>query len=64
MKNHYCLIQNGHMIAQVMEIWERLWKKVSQSREQKRRRILESWKRDKLKENTEEIEKGFQIRFG
>ena len=25
---------------------------------------LESWKQDKLKEYTQEIEKGFQIRFG
>lgn len=64
MKNHYYLIQIGHMIAQVMEAWESLWKKVRQSREQKHRRILESWKQDKLKEYTQEIEKGFQIRFG
>lgn len=64
MKNHYYLIQIGHMIAQVMEAWESLWKKVKQSREQKHRRILESWKQDKLKEYTQEIERGFQIRFG
>lgn len=64
MKNHYYLIQIGHMIAQVMEAWENLWKKVKQSREQKHRRILESWKQDRLKEYTQEIEKGFQIRFG
>lgn len=64
MKNHYYLIQIGHMIAQVMEAWESLWKKVKQSREQKHHRILESWKQDKLKEYTQEIEKEFQIRFG
>lgn len=52
MKNHYYLIQIGHMIAQVMDSWESLWKKVKQSREQKHRRILESWKQDKLKEYT------------
>ena len=63
-KNHYYLIQIGHMIAQVMEAWESLWKKVRQSREQKHRRILESWKQDKLKETMQEIEQGFQIRFG
>ena len=51
-------------VAQVMEAWESLWKKVKQSREQKHRRILESWKQDKLKEYTQEIERGFQIRFG
>ena len=64
MKNHYYLIQIGHMIAQVMEAWESLWRKVKQSREQKHQRMLESWKQDKLKESTQEIEKGFQIRFG
>lgn len=64
MKNHYYLIQIGHMIAQVIEAWESLWKKVRQSREQKHHRILESWKQDKLKEYTQEIEKEFQIRFG
>lgn len=64
MKNHYYLIQIGHMIAQVMEAWEELWNKVRQSREQKHRRILESWKREDLKDYTQEIEKGFQIRFG
>lgn len=63
-KNHYYLIQIGHMIAQVMEAWESLWKKVMQSREQKHRRILESWKQDKLKETMQEIDQGFQIRFG
>lgn len=63
-KNHYYLIQIGHMIAQVMEAWESLWKKVRQSREQKHRRILESWKQDKLKETMQEKEQGFQIRFG
>ena len=63
-KNHYYLIQIGHMIAQVMEAWESLWKKVTQSREQKHRRILESWKQDKLKETMQEIDQGFQIRFG
>lgn len=63
-ENHYYLIQIGHMIAQVMEAWESLWKKVKQSREQKHHRILESWKQDKLKEYTQEIEKEFQIRFG
>ena len=38
MKNHYYLIQIGHMIAQVMEARESPWKKVRQSREQKHRR--------------------------
>lgn len=44
-KNHYYLIRIGHMISQIMEAWEKLWKKVKQSREQKHRRLLEAWKR-------------------
>lgn len=50
LKNHYYLIQIGHMISQIMEAWEDLWKKVKQSREQKHRRILEDFKKIRLKE--------------
>ena len=46
MKNHYYLIQIGHMIAQIMECVERIWRHIKQSREQKHRRILESFKKD------------------
>lgn len=60
-KNHYYLIQIGHMISQVMEAWGKLWEKVGQSREQKHRRLLESWKQERLKEFV--VEEGFQIRF-
>lgn len=49
-KNHYYLIQIGHMISQIMEAWEKLWGKVRQSREQKHRRLLESGKGERLKE--------------
>lgn len=62
-KNHYYLIQTGHMISQVMEAWEKLWKGIRQSREQKHRRILESFKETRLKEKTAELEGRFQIRF-
>ena len=62
-KNHYYLIQIGHMISQVMEAWEKLWKGIRQSREQKHRRLLESFKETRLKEKTGELEKRFQIRF-
>lgn len=41
-KNHYYLIQIGHMISQIIEVWEKLWEKVKQSREQKHRRLLEA----------------------
>lgn len=60
-KNHYYLIQIGHMIAQMIEAWEKLWKKVKQSREQKHRRLLEAWKQERLEEYVTEEE--FQIRF-
>ena len=50
LKNHYYLIQIGHMISQVMEAWESMWKKVKQSRKQKHQRILEDFKRIKVKE--------------
>lgn len=31
LKNHYYLIQIGHMIAQILEGWESLWKGIRQS---------------------------------
>lgn len=60
-KNHYYLIQIVHMISQIMEAWEKLWGKVRQSREQKHRRLLESWKEERLKECM--TEEKVQIRF-
>lgn len=62
-KNHYYLLQIGHMIAQVMEAWEMLWAKSRQSLEQKHKRILESMKGSRLKENILELEKRIQIRL-
>lgn len=62
-KCHYYLIQIGHMISQVLEAWEKLWKNVKQSREQKHRRLLESFKTDRLEEFEKELEKRFQVRF-
>lgn len=61
-KNHYYLTQIRHMISQILETWEKLWKKVKQSREQKHRRLLEAWKMERLKE-LDTPEEGFQIRF-
>ena len=63
MKNHYYLIQIGHMIAQIMEAVEKLWKKVKQSMEQKHQRMLEAWKKEELSEYMEEIERKCQIRL-
>jgi len=60
-KNHYYLIQIGHMVSQIMEAWEKLWGKVRQSREQKHRRLLESWKEERLKECM--TDEKVQIRF-
>ena len=63
MKNHYYLIQIGHMIAQIIEAWERLWEKVKQSRTQKHRLLLNAWKNSRIKENGTELEKKIQVRF-
>ena len=60
-KNHYYLIQIGHMISQIMEAWTKLWGKVRLSREQKHRRLLESWKEERLEECM--TDEKFQIRL-
>lgn len=62
-KNHYYLTQIGHMIAQILEAWEKIWKMVNQSREQKHRRMLESMKETRLEEFKEEFGKKIQIRL-
>ena len=63
MKNHYYLIQIGHMISQVMEAWKKLWEGINQSREQKHKRLLESLKTAKLKEILSGTQERIQIRF-
>lgn len=63
MKNHYYLIQIGHMIAQIIEGWEKLWEKVKQSREQKHRLLLNAWQNRELKESLSELGKKIQVRF-
>ena len=63
MKNHYYLIQIGHMIAQIMDAWKSLWEDIRQSKEQKHRRILESWKTQRLSECDLEVPSRFQIRL-
>lgn len=63
LKNHYYLLQIGHMISQCMEAWERGWKKVKQSLEQQHRKLLESIKETPLEECKEETERKIQIRF-
>lgn len=50
MKNHYFLIQIAHMISQIMDAYKKIWKTVHISKEQKHRRILESWKTQRLSE--------------
>lgn len=62
-KNHYYLMQIGHMISQIIEAWEKIWKKVKQSMEQKHRRLLEAWKQERIVEYKSELEKTFQVRF-
>ena len=62
-KCHYYLIQIGHMISQVLEAWGKLWEKTGQSREQKHRRILESFKSMRIKEASGKEERKMQSRF-
>ena len=62
-KNHYFLIQIGHMISQVVEAWEKLWKKEMMSLSEKHKRIFESFKNISLSQYRQEIEKKFQIRL-
>ena len=62
MKNHYYLIQIAHMISQIMDAWN-IWDSFRLSKEQKHRRMLESWKRHRI-EKSELIDiPFFQIRF-
>jgi len=63
MKNHYFLIQIGHMISQVMEAWDRLWKKTGLTLALKHQRILESWKTDRMMLLRPDLAPPFQIRF-
>ena len=63
MKNHDYLIQIGHMIAQIMDAWKSLWKDIRQSKEQKHRRLLESWKTQRLSEEMPKAPSRFQIRL-
>ncbi len=63
MKNHYFLIQIGHMISQIMEAWDLLWKKAGLNLALKHQRILESWKNDRLTLIRPDLTPAFQIRF-
>ena len=63
MKNHYYLIQIAHMISQIMDAWTMLWKKLPISKEQKHRRLLESWKTHSMTVFILEDKEGYQIRF-
>ena len=63
MKNHYYLIQTGHMIAQILESWKKVWEGTRQSREQKHRRLLENWKTIRIRNHKTELEKRYQIRL-
>ena len=63
MKNHYFLIQLAHMISQIMDAWENLWKYVRLSGEQKHRRLLDSWKSDRISEVFNYPTADYQIRF-
>ncbi len=63
MKNHYFLMQIGHMISQVMEAWVKVWKKAGLDLREKHERILESFRSIRICEYEAEIGKKFQMRF-
>lgn len=63
MKNHYYLIQIGHMIAQLMENWKKVWENTRVSQGEKHTKLLESFKKDLLKELYREEAQTIQIRF-
>ena len=62
MKNHYLLIQIGHIISQFMDAWSKLWEGISISREQKHRCLLESWKHSRIQDFSWD-HAPFRIRF-
>ena len=62
MKNHYLLIQIAHMISQLLDAWKKLWENLPISREQKHKRLLESWKQIPLSSFSGD-NAPFQIRF-
>jgi len=63
MKNHYFLIQIGHMISQVMEAWNLLWTRAGLTLALKHQRILESWRTERLALLRPDYAPAFQIRF-
>jgi len=62
-KKHYFLMQIGHMISQVMEVWKKLWGKAGLDMEEKHAQILESFRKIRLNEYRAETGKKFQMRF-
>lgn len=62
-KNHYFLIQIGHMISQVMEAWKKLWEKAGLDTAEKHAQMLESFRSIRLCEYRTETGKKFQMRF-
>lgn len=51
------------MLSQVLEAWGKVWEKAGQSREQKHRRVLESFKTVRLKEAGIETKQRIQIQL-
>lgn len=61
-KNHYYLIQIGHMISEILESWAQLWEGIRLSIEQKHQKLKDSFKIVRLKEYSG-TEKKIQIRL-
>ena len=62
-KNHYYLIQIAHMIAQIMDAWMKIWSEIKLSKEQRHKRLLESWKTQSVESAVSDNADAFQIRF-
>lgn len=63
LKNHYLLIQIGHMISQLFESSEKILNEVKMTLKEIHEKIYEDFKIKDLSENIKEIEKKCQIRF-
>ena len=62
-KNHYYLIQIAHMISQIMDAWMKIWSEIKLSKEQRHKRLLESWKTQSIESAVSDSAANFQIRF-
>lgn len=61
LKIHYYPIRIGHMVSQVMRVWEKIWTGIRQRCEKKHWQILGAFKEAPLEKRRDEIRKRIQI---